>query len=315
MYHRFVVRLGLVPLAAALAVCPVTRCDAEDPSPPAANSLVLATTPGLRDSGLLEVLLARFRKETKVKVTLCGASEKADLRLLPDLLPAKEPKAATVAPDPSPAGRVVLCTTFLILGPPAGAKRSYGEYNYKMWGLGRSPLGTLAAVITKSSASRLLRDIGLSGHPIVACGGRGAIQDRELKLWGAEGPRGSRVETGEPMARTLEIASEKSAYVLSDAATYLRLRRRLRLDVVLARDPELRVTYRAILPRPGTPSSKPSQAARRLYDWLVSKDCKTVVRRFRLDGERAFYLPGEEQAKTLRGRLDPSPPATEDEDR
>ncbi|MHC4491831.1 MAG: hypothetical protein ACYTDU_09435 [Planctomycetota bacterium] len=117
------------------------------------------------------------------------------------------------------------------------------------------------------------------------------------------------------MARTLEIASEKSAYVLSDAATYLRLRRRLRLDVVLARDPELRIAYRAILPKRGTRSSRPSQAARRLYDWLVSDDCKTAVRRFRLDGERAFYLPGEEQAKTLRGRLDPSPPYSEEEDR
>jgi len=288
-----------------------------DLSPPEANSLVLATSPELRDSGLLEVLLARFKKKTKVEVTLCGASERADLHLLP----AKEPEAAAAAPDPSPEGPVVLWTTLLILGPPAGAKRSYGEHNYKTRGRGRSPLGTPGALVTKSSASKLLYEISLSADPssktvrIVACGGRGGIQDRELKLWGAEGPPESRVETGEPMARTLEIASEKSAYVFSDAATYLRLRRRIRLDVVLARDPELRIVYRAILPKRGTRSSKPSQAARRLYEWLVSDGCKAVVRRFRLDGERAFYLPGEEQAKTLRGRLDPLPFETDEEDR
>ena len=141
------------PLAAALAVCLVTRCDAKDPSRPAADSLVLATNPALRDSGLLKVLLTQFRKETNVEVTLCGASEKADLHLLPDLLTAKEPGAAVAAPDPSPASRVVLWTTLLILGPPAGAKRSYGEHNYAVRDLRRSPLGNPAPlIITTSSA-------------------------------------------------------------------------------------------------------------------------------------------------------------------
>ncbi|MFQ5844156.1 MAG: hypothetical protein ACE5JG_04130 [Planctomycetota bacterium] len=309
MYHRFVARLGLAPLAAALAVCLVARCGAEDHSPPAADSILLATGPELPDSGLLEVLLAGFREETKVEVTLCGASEQADLYLLPT----EESEVAAAAPDTSPEGREVLWTTFLILGP-ADAKSSYGEFNYLSWARPRSPLGTPVPFITRSSASRLLIEISLTSHPIVACAGRSGIQHRELKLWGPRGPPKRRVETGEPMARTLEIASEKSAYVLSDAVTYLRLRCRLRLDVVLARGPELRVAYRAILPKPGTRSSERLQAARRLYDWLVSDNCQAVVRRFRLDGERSFYLPGEEQAKTLRGRLDASPPETEEED-
>jgi len=117
MCHRFVVRLGLARRAAALAVCLLAGCDERDPSPSASNSLRLATSSELRDSGLLEVLLARFKRDTGDEVTLCGASEKADVQLLP----AKEPKAAKAATDPSQKGRVVLWMTFLILGPTAGA--------------------------------------------------------------------------------------------------------------------------------------------------------------------------------------------------
>ena len=117
------------------------------------------------------------------------------------------------------------------------------------------------------------------------------------------------METGESLERTLAIASEKSAYVLTDAAAYLRLRKRLNLDLILARDQELRVTYRAI---PGR--SELSAQSRRLHEWLGSESCRTTIQRFQLDGVRPYCVPGQELPKSIRGRLDIEPFPTDSED-
>jgi len=167
-------------------------------------------------------------------------------------------------------------------------------------------MGTPTTIPIRSSASRLLHEISLSGYPVVACSKPATIHDRERKLWEPKGFPRCRVATGQPLPRTLEIASKRSAYVLSDAATYLRLRRRLKLDLVLAQDAELHVAYRATLKKP---------RAQRLYDWLVSDSCKAQVKRFRIDHQRPFYLPREKPATPLRGRLDPPPPSRETEGR
>ena len=286
-------RLAIV-LVGALAV----TCGAEEPASPR-----LATTPEVRESGLLEVLLAAFAKEAGVEATLATSPKEADVLLLP----APEPEAPEAAPSRAPLE--AWWTPCLILGPAAEAKRSYGEFNYESWARGRSPLGTPGAVITGSSASRLLQEIALSGHPFVSRGDRSETHLRELKFWGSRGPsRSAYVEAKEPMPRTLAIADEKSAYVLCDAATFLRLRKKIRLAVVLARDKELRVSYRATLAESTAPLSERSKAAGRLRDWLGSDKCHALLNTFQIDGERPFYAPGEEPAPTLRGRLDADAP-------
>lgn len=209
-------------------------------------------------------------------------------------------------------------TPYLILGPAAQAKTSYGELNYESWARGRSPLGTRGA-ITSSSASRLFEEIAHSGPPFFSRGDRSEAHLWELKLRGSAGPpryEEAYIETKEPMARTLAIADEKSGYTLCDAATFLRLRRKVRLAVVLARDKELRVSYRATLAEPDAPDSERSRAARRLREWLGSDKCHALLKTFHIDGERPFYAPGEEPTPTLRGRLDAEPPPDDaDEDR
>jgi tungstate transport system substrate-binding protein len=289
-------------LASALAVLAVT-CGADEKDAPR-----LATTPEVRESGLLDTLVAAFAKETGGRVTVVTSPKEADVLLLP------APEAAEPGAAAPPAPPEAWWTPLLVVGPAAGAKRSYGELNYDSWARGRSPLGTRGAR-TGSSASRLLQEIALSAHPFVSVGDRSEAHLRELKFWGTDGPpRPERyVETREPMAKTLAIADEKSAYTLCDAATFLRLRTKVRLAVVLARDKELRVSYCATLAESAVPER--AKAAGRLRDWLGSDKCHAVLKTFQVDGERPFYAPGEEPAPTLRGRLDPDPPVDAEEDR
>lgn len=269
----------------------------------------LAITPEVRESGLLDVLLAAFAKETGAKATLATSPTEADVLLLP----APEAEAPETAPSRVPVE--AWWTPLLILGPPEDAKTSYGEINYALWARGRSPLGSPGRFITGSSASRLLGEMTVLGPPFISRGDRSEVHLRELTLWGSEGPvrhtlgsYESYVETKEPMARTLAIADEKSAYTLCDAATFLRLRKKVRLAVVLARDKELRVSYLATL----TESAERSKTAGRLRDWLGSDKCRALLKAFQIDGERPFYAPGEEPAPTLRGRLDADAPLDTD---
>lgn len=263
---------GLALALAFLAAC-------AEPAP-----LRVAAPADLRQSGLLEVLLDAYAGDTGVRPTVVAEAGPADLRLGPG------------------DGPGVWWIPHVVLGPPEGVRWSYGEFNYESWARGRSPLGTPSAIIRRCSGSRLLAEIRLSGHLVVSRGDGSATHRLELRLWGEPGPperADGYVETGESMAGTLAVASERSAYALSDLATYLRLRRTLRLAPVLTRDDALHVSWEAALAEGAPPQ------ARQLRDWLRSERARDLVREFRVDGERAFYLPGEELPPTLRGRLDP----------
>jgi len=282
---------------------PPTR--AQEPAPPRSGALVLATSPELRASGLLEVLLPAFEREAGIRVRCDPGDRDADIRLLP-----ADPSAA---PGSGTGGTTVFWTTIVLLGPRSDAKRSYGEFNYHSWATGRSPLGTPSVVITRSSASRLVDEIGHTRHPFLPVGPPGATRDCETRLWAGNPRRTSDSVECESLEETLKRASRDSAYVLSDLAAWLRLRSGLRLDLVLARDPELRIEYRVIV-REATPGgSTAPEAAGRLQRWLASEACKDALKSFRIDGERAFLLADETYPATLRGRLDRSPPPEEDE--
>lgn len=69
---------------------------------------------------------------------------------------------------------------------------------------------------------------------------------KELKLWEALNvdPEGAwYVEAGAGMGDVLKIASEKQAYTLTDRGTYLSMKDKLNLDVVVENDKDLKNQY------------------------------------------------------------------------
>jgi tungstate transport system substrate-binding protein len=73
--HSSPARVGRA-LAAALALLLAGGVSAEDE-----RSLLVATTTSLRDSGLLDALLPRFRQETGIRVRVVAVGSGAALRM------------------------------------------------------------------------------------------------------------------------------------------------------------------------------------------------------------------------------------------
>jgi tungstate transport system substrate-binding protein len=205
---------------------------------------------------------------------------------------------------------------FLLVGPPAADARDESA----LWALtvgegmerarpviGSEERGDRSVAAPSPRLRGVLRFLAAHGWLFVSRGDRSGTHQRELELWGTDRPSWpGYLETGQGMGPTLTIADEKGAYTLTDEGTYLRMRRGLRLEPVLAEDPALRNPYGAILVKPSGDSAR-AAAARRLYDWLTSDACRALVRGLAVDGGRAFFLPDEEATGALRGRLDGPP--------
>jgi tungstate transport system substrate-binding protein len=199
----------------------------------ASGSMILATTTDTRDSGLLDVLVAEFRRASKctVKPVAVGSGQAIDLaqRGQADALLVHSPKAELKFMN---AGRglsrqEVMTNPFEIVGPPADPARAAAAG------------GAIAA----------FRAIAAARAPFASRADQSGTNTKELELWKQAGivPTGSwYIQTGQGMGETLTIASQKRAYTLTDTAT-MTTRTGLGLKVLVKGDPVLANPYHVIV--------------------------------------------------------------------
>ncbi len=246
----------------------------------AKKSIILATTTSTQDSGLLDVLVPAFEKQTGyfVKTISVGSGQaialgrkgEADVLLVHS--PADEEKL--VADGFGTNRRVVMHNDFIVLGPPADPAGVKGASS------AREALGRVAA----AKALFLSRGDGSGTHA------------KEKKLWNAAelNPEGQPwyQQTGLGMGDTLAVASEKDGYTLADRGTYLALRnkRQLRLQVLLQGEPLLLNVYHVIEVSPSASPRVNTAGARAFADFLVAPETQALIGRFGADklGEPLF---------------------------
>jgi tungstate transport system substrate-binding protein len=237
--------------------------------PVASKDLILATTTSLKDSGLLDVLLPRFEAASsyRVKAIAVGSGEalrmgeqgNADVLIVHS--PADEEKfmAAGFGKD----RKELMTNDFVLVGPmadPAGIR-------------GRPVLDALRAVFEKRAV--FLSRSDSSG-----------TDKKERSLWKRAGlePKGSwYLETGQGMAETLRIASEKAGYTLTDRGTFLSLTGRLDLRVLVEGEKDLLNVYHIITINPGRFPGTNISGAEALMDFLMSPAVQTFIGQFGLD--------------------------------
>jgi tungstate transport system substrate-binding protein len=132
-------------------------------------------------------------------------------------------------------------------------------------------------------AAAALGRIAARGARFVSRGDESGTHAKEKALWRAAGltPRGDwYIESGQGMGTTLVLASEKGAYTLSDRATYLAFRRRLRLDVVVESDALLLNVYHVLEVDPTRFPRVNGAGGRAFADFLVSPRIQAVIGRF-----------------------------------
>ncbi len=247
----------------AIVVCPAAHEQSRS-----TRSIILATTTSTQDSGLLDVLVPRFEKESGIEVKVIAVGTGAALRMAStgdaDVVLVHAPDAEKKYVDAGDLieGRRVMHNDFVIVGPPEDPAR-------------------LRA--TKSIADAM-RAVAASGI-FISRGDDSGTHKQELALWASAGvdPRSMtrREETGQGMGATLNVADQKRAYTLTDRGTYLALRKRLGLAILFEGDPALLNIYHVHVVSPDKHTNVNAAEARAFSAFLVSPTIQEAIGNFK----------------------------------
>jgi len=237
--------------------------------PPQQQDIILATTTSTRDAGLLDSLLPIFERQTRrhVKVIAVGSGQALELgrRGDADVVLAHAPEAERALTDSGyfVRRRLVMHNQFLIVGPsqdPAGVRG-------------------MRDVVTAFER--------IAGHqaPFVSRGDKSGTHQRELSLWNrahiTPPPPGSwYVEIGQGMGATLQMASEKSSYTLTDDATYLTWRDKIALSPMVEGDSLLYNVYHVLELNSKNAARINLQGGRALADFFVAPETQRLIGEF-----------------------------------
>ena len=245
--------------------------------PPASRTILLATTTSTQDSGLLDVLIPDFQRKTGYQVKTSavgtgaalaiGARGDADVVLV---------HAPSLEADFMKAGNgerrlFVMHNDYIVVGPPADAAKIKGK-----------PI--LDA----------LRTLAAAQAPFISRGDNSGTDVLEKALWKQAGVTPAKpwyVEAATGMGQTLQIASEKLAYTITDRATYLSQKSHVQLDVLNGGDPPLLYYYHVITLN-STKFPKVNRAGANAFaDYLVHPDTQKLIASFGVDkfGQQLFF--------------------------
>lgn len=263
-------------VAALVCTALLAACESTPPAagPSAARSLILATTTSTQDSGLLDELLPAFTRDTgwQVKTLAVGSGQALELgrRGEADVLLVHSPAAEQkfVAEGTAGERRLVMHNDFVLVGPPS------------------DPAGIRGAGSVDG-----MRRIAAANALFVSRGDDSGTNAREKELWTKAGitPGGAGYQsTGQGMAATLRVASEKAGYTLSDRATYLTQRDSLQLEVLSAGDPGLLNVYHVIELTKQNGGRVQPDAAAAFAGWIVAPPAQQLIGQF---GQAKFGQP------------------------
>ncbi len=238
------------------------------PPAPANPDIILSTTTSTQDSGLLDDLIPLFEQQTGYKVKTVAVGTGAALQMGMDgnadvlLVHAPASEKDYMAKGAGVDRRLIMHNDFVIVGPaadPAGIK------------------GQKQAV----DAFKLLAD---KKAVWVSRADDSGTNKMELTLWKSAGVDSKTltglIETGQGMAATLKIASEKAGYTLTDRATYLAQKANLDLDILVEKDPVLLNVYHVISVNPEKYPKVNIAGAKAFSDFLVSPEIQKRIAEF-----------------------------------
>jgi tungstate transport system substrate-binding protein len=259
----------------AAALLSAAGCSNNGPSRP--NTLVLATTTSVRDTGLLDALLPPFEhaQRVDVKVIAVGSGQalaygrRGDADALLTHAPALEEQF--VAEGLGVDRRQFMRNDFVLIGPaddPAGV------------GGGHDAAAAMKTIAEKQAT-------------FVSRGDESGTHVMENSLWERAGAKPAApwyIEAGTGMAATLRMAHEKRAYALTDRGTYLTLRSELELPILVEGDDALNNVYSIMVVNSAKHPHVNSKGAKALVEHLTSPAAQDAIAEFGLKtfGEPIF---------------------------
>ncbi len=270
--NRLFLLLAAVALAASLLWTAPGHAAAE-------RNIILATTTSTQDSGLLDVLIPAFEKKTGyfVKTIAVGSGQAMAMgrKGEADVLLVHSPEAEKVfmAEGFGTGRRLVMHNDFVIVGPAADR----------------------AGIAGMKSATGAFRKIAGSQALFLSRGDNSGTDAKEKAIWKAAGikPEGQKwyQETGLGMGQTLNVASEKQVYTLSDRGTYLALKKRLDLAIQVEGDRGLLNIYHVIEVNPEKWPKVNAAGAKAFAAFMTAPETQATIAAFGVDkfGSPLFF--------------------------
>ena len=280
----------LLPLACAVTLSFIFVFTRDLPAQVAQPKIMLASTIGPIDAGIVGALEEAFTKKTGIAVEHTGAGTGQAIKMAETgkydlvLVHAKTLEEKFVSEGFGTKRYDLMFNDFVILGPandPAGIR-----------GMKDAP-----------SALRKIADAKVL---FVTRGDKSGTHVKELEVWKKAGiePQGVWYSVFEQGAKgnapTLAHTNEKQAYTIMDRATYITMKSKITLQVLVERD-DILINYITLIPvDPAKFPQVHAKEAMQFVGWLQSKEAQMIIRDFGKDkyGEPLFF-PNSPEGKKL----------------
>ena len=270
----------MVYVLAVIVILPIMGISAE-------KSIKMATTTSTQASGLLDILLPEFEKSTDIKVKVIAKGTGAAIRDGRDgnvdiiFVHAKIREEKFIQDGFGTQRYPVMHNDFIILGPASDPAKIKG----------------LKSVV------QAFKKIATAEQVFISRGDDSGTHTKEQDLWRITGlalgrPSGAwYLSIGQGMGKTLTLADEKQAYVLTDRGTYLKYKfgrsRSLQLEILCQGDPLLLNPYGIIPINPKKHPHVRHHLAKQLVQWLLSPQGQGLIDGYRLHGKPLFHPDGK----------------------
>ena len=98
------------------------------------------------------------------------------------------------------------------------------------------------------------------------------------------------LDIGQGMGNALLMANQKFAYTLSDRGTWLSFNNKNNLKIICEKFPPLLNQYGLIIVNPIINPNLNTKNAQIYVNWLISKEGKDLINKFKIDGEQLFFF-------------------------
>jgi tungstate transport system substrate-binding protein len=248
------------------------------------ETLKMASTTSIYETGLLDIVLPPFEKanNTKVQVLSVGSGkafalgDNGDVDII--FVHSRADEENFLKKGAGIARQEIMYNYFILIGPktdPANTKA------------GKDMAAAFRAIADRKS-------------PFVSRGDNSGTHVKELAVWNISGikPEGAwYLESGQGMTITLKMAEEKEGYTLIDMSTFAFNASKTDL-VMLKEDPaSMKNVYSVIVVNPEKYAHVKKDLALKLSDWLSTDECKVLIKSLKVNGKSIFFVEGNTAGK------------------
>jgi tungstate transport system substrate-binding protein len=240
-----------------------------------AAPLKMATTTSTQNSGLLDLLLPAFQKDTGIEVQVIAVGTGKALKM------GRDGDVDVVMVHAVAAEEKFVAEGF-------GTDRVQFMYNdFVLVGPKNDPAGIKSEQTVTGAMEKILQ----MQTKFVSRGDDSGTHKKEKSLWKAANltPAGSwYIEAGQGMGKVLQMASELNGYSLTDRGTWLAYKGKVDLALLNAGDEKLSNPYGIIAVSKAKHPDTNYTAAKQMIDWISGQPAQQLIKNYRLHGEPLF---------------------------